>query len=85
MNNQTLCDLRNCCENALHELYPAGISNEVISDIREVLVLDVFYVSSSFYSVSSCTLRFAKSLEVDNLPFPEELDGIVDIGIVGKA
>ena len=23
--------------------------------------------------------------EVDNLPFPEELDGIVDIGIVGKA
>jgi len=47
--------------------------------------LDAFYVSSSFHSVSSCTLCFAKSLEVDNLPFPEELDGIVDIGIVGKA
>lgn len=30
MNNQALCDFRNCCENALHELYPAGISNEVI-------------------------------------------------------
>lgn len=29
MNNQPLCDLLNCCENALYELYPAGIPNEV--------------------------------------------------------
>ena len=27
---------------------------------------------------------FAKSLEVDNFPFPKELDHIVDIRIVGK-
>ena len=49
------------------------------------MVLDVFYVSSSFHSVSSCTLWFAKYLAVDHLPFPEELDGVVDIWIIGKA
>lgn len=49
------------------------------------LILGCLFVSSSFHSVPSSALCFAKSLEVDNLPFPEELDGIVDIGIVGKA
>lgn len=84
MNNQTLCDLRNCCENTLHELYPAGISNEVIYDIREVLILDVFYVSSSFHSVSSCTLRFAEALEMDDLPCPQELDGVIYIRVIAE-
>ena len=47
--------------------------------------MDVFYISSSFYSVSSCTLRFAKALEMHDFPGPEELDGIADIRVIGKA
>lgn len=46
-----------------------------------VQIIDVFAV----HPLLGQTQRLAKSLEVDNLPFPEELDGIVDIGIVGKA
>jgi len=46
-----------------------------------VQIIDVFAV----HPLLGQTKRLAKSLEVDNLPFPEELDGIVDIGIVGKA
>lgn len=29
MKNRSVQYLRNCCEDALHELYPAGIPNEV--------------------------------------------------------
>ena len=46
--------------------------------------MDVFYVSSSFHLVPSCTLRFAEALEVDDFPSPEELDDVVDIRVVGK-
>ena len=49
------------------------------------MALDVFYVSSSFHPVSSCTLRFAEALEVDDLPGTQELDGIVDVRIIGQA
>ena len=47
--------------------------------------MDVFYVSSSFHLVPSCTLRFSEALEVHDLPGPEELDGVADVRIVGKA
>ena len=49
------------------------------------MALDVFYVSSSFHPVSSCTLRFTEALEVHDLARPQELDDVVDVGIVGKA
>ena len=47
--------------------------------------MDVFYVSSSFHLVPSCTLRFAEALEVHDLARTQELDDVVDVGIVGKA
>ena len=46
-----------------------------------IQVIDVFAV----HPLLGQTQRFAKSLEVDHLSFPEELDGIVDIWIIGKA
>ena len=49
------------------------------------MVLDVFYVSSSFHSVSSCTLCFAETLEVHDLTRTQELDDIADVRIIGKA
>ena len=49
------------------------------------MALDVFYVSSSFHPVSSCTLCFAEALEVHDLARTQELDDVVDVGIVGKA
>lgn len=49
------------------------------------MVLDVFYVSSSFHSVSSCTLCFAEALEVHDLTRTQELDDIADVRIIGKA
>lgn len=47
--------------------------------------MDVFYVSNSFHSVSSCTLRFAEALEMHDLPGPQELDDVVDVRVVGQA
>lgn len=49
------------------------------------MVLDVFYVSSSFHLVPSCTLRFAEALEVHDLTRTQELDDIADVRIIGKA
>ena len=47
--------------------------------------MDVFYVSSSFHLVPSCTLRFTEALEVHDLPRTQEFDGITHVRIVGKA
>ena len=49
------------------------------------MVLDVFYVSSSFHSVSSCTLCFTEALEVYDLARTQEFDDITHVRIVGKA
>ena len=49
------------------------------------MVLDVFYVSSSFHLVPSCTLCFAEALEVHDFARTQELDDIADVGIVRKA
>lgn len=46
--------------------------------------MNVFYVSSSFHSVSSCTLRFAETLEVHDLTGTQELDDVIDIRVIGK-
>lgn len=47
--------------------------------------MDVFYVSSSFHSVSSCTLCFTEALEVHDLARTQEFDDITHVRIVGKA
>lgn len=47
--------------------------------------MDVFYVSSSFHLVPSCTLRFTEALEVHDLTRTQELDDIADVRIIGKA
>ena len=49
------------------------------------MVLDVFYVSSSFHLVPSCTLCFTETLEVHDLTGTQELDDVADVRIVGDA
>lgn len=38
-----------------------------------------------FRAVYNCWYRFAEPLKMHNFPLSEELDGIPDIGIIGKA
>ena len=47
--------------------------------------MDVFYVSSSFHLVPSCTLCFTEALEVHDLARTQEFDDITHVRIVGKA
>ena len=47
--------------------------------------MDVFYVSSSFHLVPSCTLCFTEALEVYDLARTQEFDYITHVRIVGKA
>ena len=47
--------------------------------------MDVFYVSSSFHSVSSCTLCFAEALEVHDFALAKEFDRFAYIGIIHQA